>query len=344
MKRILFLFAAAALLAAPSFAQTIHRVNNLPGAAAGVNTHTTIQSAVDAAGSGDIIYIEPTVTAHAGATINKLLNFIGNGNFLALNPNTPAQKGTSLVGGSLTFTAGSDNSTVTGLALNGNLNLDNTAGIQIKRTRFATLSMNENTSGILVQGNYLNHITGNGSTSSGVNTTVKNNIILVGITLLQNSLITSNSIYWNNSLVITSCQASTIVNNILFHPGYATVPNYIASNPSSSFNNNLMAASYSTLPDPNPDASGNLFSNAPGTIFRVANPHNTGWDADFQLAEASPAKGIGTGGTDVGAFNGVTPYTLSTLPPVPIITTVTTSGAGNASVPLEVTITLRGNN
>ncbi len=344
MLRILSLSAVAVFLVISSFAQTIHRVNNLPGAAAGINTYATIAGAVEAADNGDIIYIEPTVTAHAGATVDKTLHFIGNGNFLALNPNTPAQKATSLVV-SLTFAAGSDNSTVTGLQLSGSLTITDATGIQIKRNRLNnTLQLNNNTSGILIQGNYMSHITGNGNSSSGVSTTIKNNIILTGIVNLQNSLITNNSIYWNNGIVITNCQASTIVNNILFHPGYTTVPNYIGSNPSSSFSNNLMAASYSTLPSPNPDGNDNVYTDAPGVIFRVANPQSTGWDADFQLAEVSPAKGIGTGGSDVGAFSGVTPYTLSTLPPVPIITTVTTSGAGNASVPLQVTITLRGNN
>jgi hypothetical protein len=88
------------------------------------------------------------------------------------------------------------------------------------------------------------------------------------------------------------------------------------------------------------------------TTFQVENPwladfFGRGYyekDATYQLAVSSPAKGIGTGGTDAGAFGGSAPYVLSGLPPYPIITNFTTSGVGNTSMPLQVSITVRSNN
>jgi len=78
----------------------------------------------------------------------------------------------------------------------------------------------------------------------------------------------------------------------------------------------------------------------------VSNPWTTfgSEDAKFQLGASSPAAGIGTGGTNAGAFGGASPYVLSGLPPYPIITNFTTSGVGNTSVPLSVSVTVRGNN
>lgn len=67
-------------------------------------------------------------------------------------------------------------------------------------------------------------------------------------------------------------------------------------------------------------------------------------DSKFQLSATSPAKGIGTGGTDAGAFGGSSSYVLSGLPPYPIITNFANSGTGNSTTPLQVSVTVRGNN
>ena len=58
----------------------------------------------------------------------------------------------------------------------------------------------------------------------------------------------------------------------------------------------------------------------------------------------SPAIGIGTGGANAGAFGGASPYILSGLPAYPVMTNFTTTGVGNTTTPLQVSVTVRGNN
>jgi hypothetical protein len=46
----------------------------------------------------------------------------------------------------------------------------------------------------------------------------------------------------------------------------------------------------------------------------------------------------------MGPFGGTTPYLKSGLPPYPIITSAVNSGLGNATVPLNVKVSIRSNN
>ena len=67
-------------------------------------------------------------------------------------------------------------------------------------------------------------------------------------------------------------------------------------------------------------------------------------DKDLILSSTSPAIGAGLAGVDAGAFGGVNPYKLSGIPAFPILTNYTLSGVGNSSTPLNVSVTVRGNN
>lgn len=101
-----------------------------------------------------------------------------------------------------------------------------------------------------------------------------------------------------------------------------------------------------------PAGNGNVNGAIETTVFSVTNPwngfnvFNTDFTQDviFQLAVGSPAIGIGTGGTNAGAFGGASPYVLSGMPAYPVITNYTVSGVGNTTVPLNVSVTVRGNN
>ena len=64
----------------------------------------------------------------------------------------------------------------------------------------------------------------------------------------------------------------------------------------------------------------------------------------INLASGSPAIAAGSGGIDMGPLGGTTPYIKSGLPPYPIITSAVNSGLGNATVPLNVNVSIRSNN
>ena len=337
MKRTSLLFAAL-LFSAYSFAVTIHRVNNLAGAATGVNCHTTINAAVAAAADDDIIYIEPsTIPYSESAVITKRLHLIGNGNFLDQNPNTPYDKKNSTTI-DVTFSPGSENGSAAGLNIAGNLYLS-TSNILIKKCKVNGYIYSNGANDVIVTQCFFN-LLGVYSGASPQNWSLTNNIITNGVSGLHNALISNNTFSNVGGDYITGGNGLTISNNVFFRKAGTDMPNLAAGNPSSSVNNNLFVLSASTSPLP-ANFNNNVHSNDPDNIFVVGNPSQK--DAEFQLKSGSPAIGIGTGGVDAGAFGGVAPYTLSTLPNIPIVTSATSSGVGNSTTPLSVTISVRSN-
>ena len=349
MKRTILL-SALLIISNFSFAQTIRRVTNLPGAATGVNTYATVNEAMAAATSGDIIYIEPSATPYAGFNVTKTLHFIGNGNFLEQNSNTPYEKSNSYIEGRVYFDANSNSSTASGLYFGAQVDIMNTIGVEIKKCRLAKgIFLNANTSGTLISENLIvNDVAGKTDNSSAQSTTLKNNIIESGnVSYLKNSTIKNNTIYYYYSSTLINNQGCTITNNILDRRVINSVYDVSGNNTGSTVTNNLQVLSASAvLPSANPDSNKNLYTGNFNNIYVVNNPwvsNDLIKDADFKLVAGSSAIGMGTFNTDAGAYGGDTPYTLSGLPNIPIITSAVSSTTGTNSVPLNVIISVRSN-
>lgn len=67
-------------------------------------------------------------------------------------------------------------------------------------------------------------------------------------------------------------------------------------------------------------------------------------DESYQIKAGSPLKTAGSGGTEVGAFGGTTPYVVSGIPAIPSIVNMNNTATGSNTVPLSVTISVKGNN
>lgn len=345
-KTILFTIGFQLVAISFLFAQTIRRCNNNPGVT-GVNVYTTIQAAHDAAAAGDIIYVEPTTTNYGSLTMTKQLTIIGNG-YTPSNPVTivPADPRSSAIS-NIVFNHGSQNSVLTGIDVNSNgvgfirINVPNITITRCKiggsivfgttssgtpTTQYygnsalitkcilgggANLDISANASGPGFYCIFLNNISG--PFGGFINSTFTNNSIFGQLTNLTTCTITNNIISLNCCTTVTG-NGNSIANNI---------------------------GTVGTLPNEN----GNVNGAMPSTIFINSVVNGLGYvDSDYRLSANSPAKGIGSGGIDAGAFGGANPYILSGLPSYPIITNFTTSGMGNNNAPLNVSITVRGNN
>ncbi len=357
MKNVFLIFLLA--FSCSTFAQTIRRCNNNPGVT-GVNVYTTIQDAHDAAAAGDIIYVEPSVNTYGSLNATKRLTIIGNGYYNEANPNTPFEKLSSIVN-NITFNNGSANSFMSGIHLKGNANIQDT---QISITRCLIIgNCNFGQSTIIVSNQYSRGNNGiitkciviggaiigqnNADVSSqfGYNTTVSNCIFRGGnIINLTNSTINNNTCYLtgSNAYGLIGC---SFTNNILDARGLTTSIEFVSGvisgiSRANTISNNICLGQSAT-----PSGNGNVSNGDINTTFLIANPWSSGTDdAPFQLAAGSPAIGIGTGGTNAGAFGGASPYILSGLPAYPVITNFTTTGVGNTTTPLQVNVTVRGNN
>ena len=353
MKTLLSI-AAVILFANPVFAK-IWRVNNN----AGVNANfTTIQAAIDSAKAGDTIHIEPSATAYAGISMSKRLTIIGPGYYLGENPNTQANKQTSIVNGA-TIYLGSAGSVIMGLDFQGNTINIYTNDIVIKRNRFSTTNganTDYTTGNVALQYNYQ----GDGSPVRNIIITqnyglrVDVNYASTGI-LISNNFLSYYSYTGDNTTGIAlglQTNAIAIIQNNIIRRG-----RFIANN-SSIINNIMLAGTF--------EGTGNLVSNNMGnsTQFGTTNGNQstvtmsmvflgtgTGVSSDGQwnLAVNSPALGTGYGSTvqtpvDMGIYSGQTPYVLSGIAAIPAIYFFENKPIGSNTDPISVTIKVKSNN
>ena len=117
MKTKTTLIAVAILMIAQMTSATVWRVNATPNSSA---DYTTIQAAHDNAAtlSDDTLYLEGSTFPVGGLTISKKLTIIGNGYFLAENPETQHNISPSIFSSIVSCVVGSEGSKFTGCTFN----------------------------------------------------------------------------------------------------------------------------------------------------------------------------------------------------------------------------------
>ncbi len=280
---------------------TVWRVNPTPNSSA---HYSTAQAAHDAATTvnGDTLYLEGSTYSYGGLNMTKKLTVIGNGYFLAENPQTQYNIQPSSFNYYIYCYAGSEGSKFIGCTFTYSVYLY-TNNITFERNYFYStysiypqancsdililnnyfhyshhsLYFNQIHSNILVSNNYFAGYVSTGSTFSGI---FANNIFSYPITIYNSTLVNNISLY---SVDLYNCIST-------YNIGHST--------------------QFGTL-------NGNQ-QNVPASALFVGLPGNS-TDGQWQLKPGSPAIGAGEGGTDIGMFGGEYPYKLSGLPPIPAI-------------------------
>ena len=324
------------------------RVNNTTG----VNANfTTLAAAITAATAGDTIYVEPSVNSVGGGTLNKQLTIIGNGYFTStpsssintMNPNLQANMASSTVSG-ITFDVGSQNSTVMGLLVNGDV-YTYVSNVNIKRCQITGHIRLSN----YQSGNYVNvsNIDIRQCVLAGgiVTTQFSTNSGAVGITNLniQNNIL---STYFYVQISLPSGISGFMMNNVFYTPYYALdVYNF-------QLNNNIMLSGgvfntnnnvyFNNIAGNSAWGTANSNQANVSTTSLFQNYGSGAADTSYVLNPSGPGIGAGFGSVNVGPYGGPDPYRKSGIPPVPSIymfsapATTTTSN-------LPVTISTRSN-
>lgn len=293
-----------------SFGQNIIRVQN------GQN----IQTLINENPAGSVFLLDPG--NYAGFNATRRVSIIGAGYFNGTNE--------SNITGQVTFSSSnSPVSSSTGSIITGcsvydiNVNVSN---VVVSRNRVHNssggITIADNTSGVIVKQCFvLNDIATSGNPTSFQ---IINNIVVGQIYLSSPGTPLSGIINYNTVLgesqtncspfgySNTSINAVNVSNNIFVSASTCT-NNNAATNFLGGFNNNVFRqGTYQTTNTSNTQLTQ---TNLLTTLFQ----NQGALDAFYRLSASSPAKSVGTSGTDCGAFGGNEPYVLSGLPTGPII-------------------------
>lgn len=331
-----------------SFAQTVRRVNGDP-AITGVNVYNTIQAAVDAANTDDIILIEPYGTPGGSllsiynevVIVDKKLTFRGNGYYLN-NPTvniTPIDVRSVYIS-HVIMDLGSAGSEVYNLQTNGmNIYVEN---IYIESSKVGLLYFDS-------------YGTSSSITSAGINAVIRQCLLssvddnrLEAIQQIQdlnltieNSFIAHEIKDCNGSLIknchiktINSCSNSVFTNCVI-------VDSYLDRN--NSVNSISYCISFSNdLPSLGNNTNGATWDQVySGSLY--FNDGSFDGENHQVLSSNSLAKNAGINGGDIGIYGGTYPYEKSGLPHHPISTFFINSGIGNDNIDLDAVITIKAN-
>lgn len=320
----------------------VYRLNNNPGTGA---QFTSAQTAHDSCHAGDTIYVEGTTISYGTLNINKKINLIGPGYFLAQNPQTQVNPSTALFG-TINCNSGSAGSYLTGLDVYYLVLYDN--NIVIKRNYIRgngaatpSLYLFGNNANILIVQNYITGPQNSGYAplylqSGCSNVTISNNYCegtgggypVIYVNGASSAVITNN-IFKGTLNANTTINNSTINNNLII------IPNGTMIGSNNSMNNNFAS---STQPSQLDTTGGNahhnyIAVNMANIVLGVGSS-----DGQWKLKPGSPAHGAGYNGEDCGMFGGSDPYVLSGLPTIPSIYFFAAPSSGSGTLPVHVKI------
>jgi hypothetical protein len=346
-------------LALTAYTQTIRRVNNNSGVT-GVNVYTTAQAAHDAAAVNDILMIEPSNSTYGDLTLTKPLKIYGNGYFLTTNTELKADQRSSVLR-YVVLKTGSSGSRFYGLEIqdlkNGEGNpyvayevndiiIDRcriTSQIQISNPSFyngSTSIGTENISNLLITRCYINGSIGLYPTSPTTisNVMISNNIIsnLYASGIQNGAVINNTFIDYAGAPSERRLSNSVFTNNILTSPSSVN-GGYVLSFANVTVSNNVSYSTHFAV------ANGNQ-NNVDVTSALVGTGSGISDDERYQIKTNSSLKTAGSGGIEVGAFGGATPYVISGIAAIPSIVNMNSTGIGSNSTPLSVTISVKSNN
>ncbi len=298
-------------------------VNNspIPG-----GMYTNLQDALDAAQTGDTIYVHPSPDSYGNIKINKRLVVMGGG----YSPDSTQFQWPSTTGSitldSVALTNPISGTSITGLNVSGSINGD--AGIKnilIERCSISSY-LYVIGSGAIIRNNIINYINVNNNS----------NVLIVGNFIKNISYSNKSSVLIANNILSGSYYSisyAIISNNIFW---FADISNFSYS----TFNNNITyAVSVQTLPYGTNTGSNNLYADPKFNDVTIPLSAVTVGNAikyDWSLSAASLGISAGTDGTDIGMYGGG--YPMPNMTGAPALPQITEMTINNSVVPVDGTL------
>jgi hypothetical protein len=325
MKKIFTLFTAV-LISFISYADvfTVSNNSDSPG------EYTDIQSAIDAAGPYDTIYVHGSSTTYGNTTINKPLVLIGSGYHSADDMEmTNVDKFLIKKDGSLnpsgTYIAGFHfNNSTYGVELQGSVGvgIDDITVERCQLRKFKT-----NSTGSYDNFRFINCYIYNGDAYFWANNVTNSGFYNC---IFENSKLESVSAVSNEGITIDHClflDRTGALKECFDDMSNVTIQNsiFMAANPTGGtdciFNNNISyLCDDNTMPPTNNTGSGNFENTDPGFMDYDWNTHpDFSYDGDYHLEGGSVGENASTDGTNIGFFGGSYPYEVGLAPNIPYV-------------------------
>ena len=301
MKTKLSFLVTALLFAYQVNAQSTITVDNSVGANA---QYSDLQSAISAASNGDIIYVHPSETNYGDINIDKPLTLIGFGHS---DPNKKTQVD------EITLLDNASNTSISGFYITNDLNASNSTveltNIVVENNyfisgNFYSADSRAGVNGMIIRGNVLYGIASSTSVWSNYkNTIISNNLIRRWIYIkFHESVTVKNNIFLDGYFPVNHGNASgdLEVQNCIFYESSSSVVNINTTGVvyQNCLTYNLGSGSYNTLIGAN-----NLNNQNPNFVSAIDVIFNADTD-DYHLQAGSPAIGTGSGGVDMGIYDG----------------------------------------
>ncbi len=323
MKKLFLLLVIMAVSSTSFFVSAkIWRVNNISSISADFNDLDVALASANVA-AGDTIYLEGSPTDYLVSDIVKSVTIIGPGYLLTDNPNTLENKSSAFVtpkSGSYTYILGKG-CVFEGLSFTKYVYVgaDN---VVFRKCDLTSIYFANKATGIqpinhtIVTQCFLNSVEGNLSVSSDYS---------------EGAIITNNLFTARESMNVYRLYNATIEYNTCWGTsGYA--PIYDNSG-SGTIKYNIVTREIQQSHNPMMTLSKNLKYESIDFI-----QNSTSEDGKFILAGTSSLKTAGSGGKEIGAFGGASPYILSGLPNVPHIYEIDAPAAASTASGLQVKI------
>ena len=308
MKNIFTVFCLAFVFISKNQAATLTVNNTNPT----IGQYSTVQAAVDAAASGDIILIQGSQTTYPDFTLpaDKALTLRGPG-WKPLYRQSPSPATISTI----YLAAFAHDITFEGLYINNSISMrnfyDTNTGryyyhqynIKVQFCYVGNVSLNLGCKNFTIENNNCGNISGGNDTTTNI--LIRNNFIRGYIQSFRNSsgILVDHNLFVGGAL--SSLDAILIVNNI-FHYSYvgsSDVIRCIISNNLTYYPNYPSHTQfYNDLNSTNRNAIAESNKQGVDPLFVYGNNH-TDINADYHLQATSPAKNAGTDGKDIGIIN-----------------------------------------
>lgn len=361
MKNRITLFTLGIILCLSSlpFSGSATKLTVDPNGNAAGGTYSSFFNAVQAANSGDTIYIKASGwNSNSGAQVNKKLIIIGEGYGL-----DAAQSKYAVING-LNLNTGADSTEIYGV--------------------YANISVNNSLTNLVIDRSDVSLSFASNLSNTFSDVLIKNCVVRgLGLSLYYNNvtfqnLLISNCIFKSTSSLSlpTNAGSTVLVTNCLFalNAGYFS---FTGTTSNTTFTNNIVifnsSSTVTTFPVNNNSISNNIFYNVgAGSVPNPVSGTNSGgnnlfaqptflagtfpmtgsWSnatflnyTDFELAPSSIGNNAGTDGTDIGIFGGAFSWPVGfdfasgrkylLMPQIPFIESINVQ---NASVPQNGTI------